>query len=74
MTSMTANNNELRLENLETKTAYQDRIIEDLNEVVIKQQQQIDRLIENVGALQKARAANADSSVDSDDEPPPPHY
>jgi SlyX protein len=74
MSAASADNNDRRLENLEAKAAYQERTIEELNEVVIKQQQQIDQLIEDVRRLQMAGSGAAGVPVDSSDESPPPHY
>ena len=43
---------EERLEKLETRLAYQDQTIEALNEVVTRQQDQIDRLERSLQALE----------------------
>ncbi|AZZ36928.1 hypothetical protein CIK05_09035 [Bdellovibrio sp. qaytius] len=65
---------EQRLVDLETKIAFQDQIIEDLNTVVIGQQKQIDQLEESF-ALFKAQA-HAVQSGDNEIRPheKPPHY
>ena len=41
-----------RLEKLETRLAYQDQTLEALNEVVTRQQDQIDRLERSLQALE----------------------
>lgn len=41
-----------RLEKLETRLAYQDQTVEALNEVVTRQQDQIDRLERSLQALE----------------------
>lgn len=67
--------NELRLNDLETKIAFQDQIIEDLNAVVIRQQKQIDQL-EISFALFKSQM-HAVQSGDNEIRPhneKPPHY
>jgi SlyX protein len=64
-----------RLEALETRIAYQDEIIEDLNKTVVAQWKEIDRLTRELAMLAD-RVARAEESAGSDpaDEPPPPHY
>lgn len=64
-----------RLEALETRIAYQDEVIEDLNKTITAQWKEIDRLTREVAALTE-RVAQAEQSVDLDpsEEPPPPHY
>ena len=56
---------EARLERLETRLAYQDKTVEALNEVVTRQQDQIDRLARDVQRLQdilkNAMAAGRDA-------------
>jgi SlyX protein len=56
---------EARLERLETRLAYQDKTVEALNEVVTRQQGQIDRLARDVqrleGILKNAVAAGRDA-------------
>jgi SlyX protein len=64
-----------RLDTLETRIAYQDEVIEDLNKTVIAQWKEIDRLSRQVTRLieQSAQAAEG-GSVNPRDEPPPPHW
>ncbi|MES2801329.1 MAG: SlyX family protein [Bdellovibrionota bacterium] len=65
---------EQRLVDLETKIAYQDHVIEDLNAVVISQQKQIDQLEINF-ALFKAQAhavQSGDNEIRAHEKPP--HY
>ena len=63
-----------RFEVLETKVLYQDRTIDELNEVVTKQQDQIDLLTTEVKRLREAFEVVQQDGVESGDEPPPPHY
>jgi SlyX protein len=65
---------EERFQILETKVLYQDRTIDDLNEVVTKQQDQIDLLIAEVERLRQALIGIQEREVDGGEEPPPPHY
>ena len=56
---------EARSERLETRQAYQDKTVEALNEVVTRQQDQIDRLARDVqrlkDILKNAMAAGRDA-------------
>jgi SlyX protein len=65
---------EERFQILESKVLYQDRTIDDLNEVVTKQQDQIDLLIAEVERLRQALIGIQEREVDGGEEPPPPHY
>jgi SlyX protein len=64
-----------RLDALETRIAYQDEVIEELNKTVTSQWKEIDRLTREIAKLSE-RIAQAEQSVGEDpsDEPPPPHY
>jgi SlyX protein len=42
---------EARIVELETKLAFQDHLLEELNEVIVGQQQQLDRLAAKLGLL-----------------------
>ena len=60
---------------LQTRMAFQDGVIEQLNQVVTDQQQQIDRLERRLEKLLgQVEALRADQLVQQADEPPPPHY
>lgn len=63
-----------RLETLESKVAFQDRTIDALNEVVIRQQDQVDRLTRELVLLRKSLDSLGEASVEGGQEPPPPHY
>ena len=60
---------------LQSKLAFQDETINDLNDVITDQQQQLDQLREEIRLLGLRIASVAESSSASDEkEPPPPHY
>jgi SlyX protein len=60
---------------LEVRVAFQDRTIQELNDVVTRQQGEIDRLAREVETLKAQLRTLAPSLVgDRDAEPPPPHY
>lgn len=58
---------------LEKKIAYQDSVIEDLNQVVIELRAQVDILTAETAGI-KDQIDNVNWSLDPKDEPPPPHY
>jgi SlyX protein len=67
--------NEARLENIETKIAFLEHTVEDLNKIVYAQQKQIDRqqalidsLVEHVRELENAAPERIPGNE------PPPHY
>jgi SlyX protein len=64
-----------RLEALETRIAYQDEVIEDLNKTLTAQWKEIDRLTRELAMLAE-RVAQAEQGTDADpsEEAPPPHY
>ncbi len=64
-----------RLIELETKISYQDHTIGELNNVVIRQQQQIDQLEKNLKRLQMHLKQSGNHDIARpDEEAPPPHY
>ncbi len=67
---------ENRLIELESRLAFQDDLIENLNEAVIRQQQQIERL-ELISKTLAERLRGLSDSAGADDGPGhevPPHY
>jgi SlyX protein len=64
-----------RIEALEVRGAYQDQMIEDLNQTVIAQWKQIDSLKRQLNELLDRVQEVADNAGGpSAPEPPPPHY
>lgn len=64
-----------RLVELETRVAFQDQTMQELNEAVIRQQHEIDRLTRELEALRERLRGLAPSPVvPPDEETPPPHY
>jgi len=60
---------------LQSKLAFQDETISELNEVITDQQNQLDQLREEIRLLGLRIASVAESSSTSEEkEPPPPHY
>ena len=67
---------EERLVKIETKIAYHEQTIKDLNEVVYQQQQEIDRLGSICDALVRRVKEFSDliTGIDSPANEKPPHY
>jgi len=66
---------ETRLIELETKVSYQDHMIGELNEVVIRQQGQIDRLEKSMLRVhEQLKQSTEPALARADEEAPPPHY
>ena len=64
-----------RLDDLETKIAYQQEVIDDLSATVVSQWKEIDRLTREMAALaERVSRAEQSEAGDPADEPPPPHY
>lgn len=66
---------ENKIIDLESKLAFQDQTINELNEVITDQQNQLDQLREEIRLLNIRIASVAENAVASaEKEPPPPHY
>ncbi|WP_445504985.1 SlyX family protein [Microvirga sp. G4-2] len=64
-----------RLEALEVRVAYQDQVIEDLNQTVIDQWKKIDALKRQLAELlDRVREVEDSPAGPRAPEPPPPHY
>jgi len=64
-----------RITDLEVKLAFQDDLLEALNQTVAQQQQQIDLLQAEMRLLyQQMKTLQPSQMADEADEPPPPHY
>ncbi len=64
-----------RVVEIETRVAFQDQTIQELNEAVIRQQREIDSLTRELETLrERLRGLVPSPVVPSDEETPPPHY
>ena len=65
---------EERVTELETKVAYQDELLEQLNQVIIEQQATIDKMQKDFSKLNDTVKNFGDPRIAEKDEDPPPHY
>ena len=65
---------ESRIDGLEVRLTYQEATIETLNEVVTKQQNQIDMLRAELESLRGQIKAQGELISPLSEETPPPHY
>lgn len=63
---------EMRINDLESRLAFQDDTIQALNDVLVDQQRLLDRLQLQLAAL--ARQDEQQNQFGSEDNQPPPHY
>jgi uncharacterized coiled-coil protein SlyX len=63
----------VRIAELELRIAEQDKVIADLNEMVIAQWRKIDGLERRLGELREEFEASSQARGETP-EPPPPHY
>lgn len=62
-----------RLDELERKVSYQDKLLQELNEVVFSLSKRLDQL-ESRQKTMKDQITNATLVKRQEDETPPPHY
>ena len=66
---------ENKIIDLQSKLAFQDESISELNDVITDQQNQLDQLREEIRLLNLRIVSVAESAnVTEEKEPPPPHY
>ncbi len=64
-----------RIAELETQLAFQDDLLQSLNKVVIRQEEQLGLLALEVKSLrEQVLTLAAEPARPNSDEPPPPHY
>jgi SlyX protein len=68
-----ANTKDERLEALETRIAYQDQTIEELNAAITEQWKTIDLLVKKLAILEE-QVRSGSYIADPASEQPPPHY
>lgn len=66
---------ETRLDDIEAKLAHQEVAVSDLNDVIYRQQKQLDQLeMRYQRLLQRLQQLQASSGKEVPEEGPPPHY
>lgn len=65
---------ETRLDTLELKVMDLEMTLEQLHNVIVDQQQMIDRLTLQIARFEQLIQASESPVADAADEPPPPHY
>ncbi len=65
---------EHRLTDLEVKASYTEDMLDQLNQVIVRQQAQIDRLLRELGELRELRPVADDIAFRSLRDELPPHY
>ena len=74
----TTGNTDERLTALEIKATYTEDLLEQLDAIIVRQQEQIDRLVREVTVLQQSHQDSATSSLASGEQAPrdslPPHF
>jgi SlyX protein len=74
-TLKTPHDTDQRLTELEIKASYADDLLDTLNQMMARQQEQIDLLLREVGRLRQAGAADGPSAGPRDPRDElPPHY
>ena len=64
-----------RIAELETQLVFQEDLLQSLNQVVIRQEEQIEQLVLEVKSLrEQVLTLAAEPARANSDEPPPPHY
>lgn len=64
-----------RIEALESRNAFQDDVIEQLNSELAIHQQEISEFKQQIRLLAtRIKSVNPDTGLRPQDEPPPPHY
>jgi len=64
-----------RVVELETRVAFQEHALQQLNDALLRQQQLLHRLTNDLAALtERLRGLDASPVGRREDEPPPPHY
>lgn len=63
-----------KITDLEIRLTYQESVLQELNDVIVKQQDQIDALIIEIRRLRQQLEAGAEFVRPQSEETPPPHY
>ena len=67
-------NTDQRLTDLEIKASFTEDLVDQLNEIIVRQQQQIDLLVRQVGALRQQQPEGGARAFSQPGDDLPPHY
>jgi SlyX protein len=67
-------NTDQRLTDLEIKASFTEDLVDQLNEIIVRQQQQIDLLVRQVGALRQQQPEGGPRAFSQPGDDLPPHY
>ncbi len=70
----TRDKDEQRLTDLEIKLSYQEDLLDQLNQVVVRQQQEIDLLLREVRQLRQQMPESGAQATSASRDELPPHY
>jgi SlyX protein len=65
---------EQRLTELEIKASFAEDLLDQLNQVIVRQQQQIDTLVREIGHLRQASSGDGLGAARNLSDDLPPHY
>jgi SlyX protein len=65
---------EQRLTDLEIKLSFTEDLVDDLNQIIVRQQQQIDLLLRELGQIQQQQQDSGSTPFRSLRDELPPHY
>ncbi|MCJ7798239.1 MAG: SlyX family protein [Polaromonas sp.] len=71
---MENSNTDQRLTDLEIKASFTEDLVDQLNEIIVRQQQQIDRLVRELGALRQQPPEGGPRALSLSGDDLPPHY
>jgi len=66
--------NDPRFQDIESKIAFQERLLEHLNEALTGQQQQLDALRRQLQKISRLMESSQEQISSPEEEVPPPHY
>lgn len=67
-------NTDQRLTDLEIKASFTEDLVDQLNEIIVRQQQQIDLLVRELGALRQQPPESGARALSQPGDDLPPHY
>ena len=65
---------ESRVAELEIRTSFQDQTLQQLNEVIVRQQRELESLLREFGRLKGHLSGATPHTTAAQQEEPPPHY